>query len=86
MAPSAKAFNYTSGHVTSYLNLLSSRFTGFRRTRSIDGESAPEETELQPREKRLLPNGQPFSQTNTIDRMLIQMKPESETLQTVREV
>jgi len=77
MAPSAKAFHHVFGHttygVTSY---LSSRFTGFRRTRSIE-DSLKDEGEFKCLERRILPNGQPFSQTDTIDRMLTEIPPEA---------
>jgi hypothetical protein len=73
MAPFAKAFSHVSGNIKTYLG---TRFSGFRRTAPIDA-SLEEEKELKVMARRVLPNGQPFSQTVTIDRMLMQFPSES---------
>ncbi|KAF2115746.1 hypothetical protein BDV96DRAFT_574401 [Lophiotrema nucula] len=73
MAPCAKALKHASTNLSSYLG---SRMSGFKRTSSTD-PSSKEEKELQPMARRILPNGQPFSQTDTIDRMLMQFPSHS---------
>jgi hypothetical protein len=82
MAPSAKLFRHASVQVESY---FSSRFSGFRRTTSTDQSRVQDLRVISPNgnysdglgdktKKPLFSSGKPFSQTDTIDRMLIQME------------